>query len=596
LAERLLSIARTESMIKSSTIIALVMVCLLILSTPLIETAQAAKKNDKPGKTDEKKGKDIQIEEAREAIAAAEQAISEAERKISEAEGAGIDVSEAMDALREGEELLSEAKKLLSDDPQRAAVIAKRAENMARMAVSLVEKALRREETKTEEQLKNYRELVNETREIIAKARKAIEEASGYGGNVTEALQLIVQAEDLLREAESKHGVRIEEAVRLATQARILAEKGLRVSENLREETRARVELRLKMEMAEETIMQAQQAIEEARSKLSSADLDEKSAKPLREILGQAAELLEMAREKLSTNPDAARAIADTAMRMAIRVSERIEERPRIQTQVKAGEELNLSVSGKLSSRGKEFRVENKLQFNDGLVSMTMERRMEKRMDNGTIHVEIVRERILVVGGKTLIEQSRIIERNGTIIERKENTEELNETVTATILQIKQREVNITKIDQAVNVEMLQRSDEQLRFRVSGPDGLGPRIMIIQLDAGAVRLAEDGLVVTVNGEEAKLADSVYDLLAGVGEEPAYVLVKTNSGYQVMVYFPHFSEYIVEIRAIVMRILGAFLDTQTAMLATTAATMTIAVIMALNMYRKRAYRGRVLKLW
>jgi len=595
LAEKSLFITRTENMVKYSTIIALVMVCLLILSTPLIETAQAAEK--KKDKTDEKKGKDIQVEKAREAIASAEQAISEAERKINEAEGTGVDISEAMDALREGKELLNEAKKLLSDDPQRAATVAKRAENMARMAVSLVEKASRKEETKTEEQLKNYRELVNETRDIIARAREAIEETTRSGRNVSEALQLIVQAEELLREAESQLEVRMEEAVRLATQARILAEKGLRISENIREETRARVELRLKIEEAEETITQAQQAIEETRSKLSSTDLDENSAKPLREILDQAVELLERAREKLSTNPEAARALADTAMRMATQVSERIEERLRSQVQVKAGEELNLSISGNLSSRGNEFRVENKLQFTNGLVSMTMERRMEKRMENGTIHVEIVRERILVVGNKTLIEQSRIIERDGVIIEKEETTEELNDTATATILQIKQREVNITKIDQAVNVEMLQRSDEQLRFRVSGPNGLGPRIMIIQLDAGVVRLAEeDGLVVMVNGEEAKLADSVYDLLAGVSEEPAYVLVKTISGYQVMVYFPHFSEYIVEIRAIVMRILGAFLDPQTAILATTAATMTIAVIMALNIYRKHAARGRVLKLW
>jgi hypothetical protein len=307
--------------------------------------------------------------------------------------------------------------------------------------------------------------------------------------------------------------------------------------------------------------------------------------------------LLERAREKLSTNPEAARALADTAMRMAIQVSERIEEHLRSQVQVKVGEELNLSISGNLSSRRNEFRVENKLQFTNGLVSMTMERRMEKRLENGTIHVEIVRERILVVGNKTLIEQSRIIERDGAIIEREEITEELNDTATATILQIKQREVNITKIDQAVDVEMLQRSDEQLRLRVSGPDGLGPRILIIQLEAGAIGLAgEDGLVVMVNGEEAKLAESVYDLLAGVSEEPAYVLVKTASGYQVMVYFPHFSEYIVEIRAIAMKILSAFLDPQTAILATTAATMTIAVIMALNMYRKHAARGRVLKLW
>jgi len=584
-------------MVKSSTIIALAIICLLILSTPLIETAQAAEKKDKPDRTVDMKGKDIQVEKAREAIASAERAISDAERKINEAERTGVDVSEAMEALRESKELLSEAKKLLSDDPERAAAVAKRAENMARLAVRLVEKASRREETKTEEQLKNYRELVNETREIIVRAREAIDEAAKSGGNVTEALQVIMRAEELLREAESHLEIRMEEAVRLATQARMLAEKGLRISENIREETRARVELRLKIEEIEEVITQAQQVIEEARSKLSSADLDESSAKPLREILDQAVDLLARAREKLSTNPEAARALADTAMRMAIQVSERIEERLRSQVQVKAEEELNLSISGNLSSRGNEFRVENKLQFTNGLVSMIMERRMEKRLENGTIHVEIVRERILVVGNKTLIEQSRIIERDGAIIEEEEITEELNDTATATILQIKQREVNITKIDRAVNVEMLQRSAEQLKLRVSGPDGLGPRILIIQLDAGAVRLAgEDGLVVVVNGEEAKLAESVYDLLAGMSEEPAYVLVKTASGYQVMVYFPHFSEYIVEIRAIVMRILGAFLDPQTAILATTAATMTIAVIMALNMYRKHASRGRVLKLW
>ncbi len=144
---------------------------------------------------------------------------------------------------------------------------------------------------------------------------------------------------------------------------------------------------------------------------------------------------------------------------------------------------------------------------------------------------------------------------------------------------------------------MVHRGDDLLKLRVYGPDGLGPRIVIIQLDAGAIRLAgEDGLVVTVNGEEAKLADSIYDLLAGVSEEPTYVLIKAASGYQVMVYFPHFSEYIVELKAIMMRALRLVLDPQTAIMATTTATMAIAVIMVLNMYRRYASRGRVLKLW
>jgi len=588
-------------MIRPSAIVAVLLICLLLIATPLVEAANPKDDKDKQVKTkiektaDKKKEKDKQVEKAEEAIRSAEEAISEAEKKISNAEKAGLDVSEARDALRESKELLNDARKMLDNDPQRAASTARRAENMARMAASLVDRAAQKGET-IEEQLRNYQELLNETGTIIKEARVAVEEALRIGGNVSEALQLIEEAERLLRNAESIHEERIEEAVRLATQARILAEKGLRVSEEIRAEIKNRLELRLKVKEAEETITRAQQAIDEAASKLSGTGLDEDSARPLREILRQAVELLEKSREKLLTSPEAAKALAEAAMRMAIRVTESVEEKLRNRFEVKAGHELNLSVSGKLSSLENEFRVENRLQLMAGLVNMSMERVLEKRMENGSVSIEIVKERIIVVGNKTLIEQVRVFERDGVIVEKKESIQMINETATASVLQLKQNEVNITRIDDAVSVDMLQRSDRVLRLRVSGPDGLGPRIMIIQLDSGAIGLGgEESLVVIVNGAEAKLAESVYDLLVGASEEPTYVLVKTASGYQVIVYFPHFSEYIVELRAIVMRILQ-FFDPQTAILATMAATMVIAVVMVLNMYRRYASRGRVLKLW
>lgn len=591
---------------RALTIAAIMFICILLLTTTIIQAVDAAEKTKdktntktKPEKDGDKNVKDTQeIEKARKAIANADDAISEAENKIRDAENAGLSIPDAKDAISEGKSLLDEAKSILEKDPQRAASLAKRAENMARLAINLVEQASRKIKETREEQIKNYLEIIEEARGIIVRAREAIEEAVRIGGNVSEAIQLLQQAENLLRNAEAELDKDVGEAVRLATQARIIAEKALRISERVREETRTMLQLRVRIREAEELMDQAQIAIMNAESKLQGADLDENTLRTLTEMLGQAREMLEKAREKLSINPEAARTHADIALRIANRVSERIEEQLKSQVELRAGPELNLSVLGNISFHGNMYRVENKLQFTNGIVTMYMEKRVERRLENGTLQIEIIKEKIIVIGNKTLIEQVRILEKNGEVVIEQESSEELNESTTASILEVKKREINITKIDVSVQVDALHRDEDRLRLRVSGPDGLGARIIVIQLSTEALSAVENGdLVVLVNGAEAKLADSVYQLLSDEVDEPAYVLIKTASGYQIMIYFPHFSEYIVEIRAVISRILGALFDSRTALLATTASTIVIAIIMALNTYRKYySSRGRVLKLW
>lgn len=590
---------------KSLTIAAIMLICILLLTTTIIQAADAAEKTKDKPKTKTKPEKDggkdekveREIEEAKKAIASAEDAISEAEGRIREAESAGLDISDARDALAEGESLLNEAKSILEKDPQKASTLAKRAENMARLAINLVEQASRKVRETREEQIRNYQEIIGEARGIIERARETIEEAVRIGGNVSEAVQLLQQAENLLRNAEEELDKDIGEAIRLATQARIIAEKALRISEKVREETRTMLELRVRIREAEELMNQAQIAIMNAESKIEGAKLDENFLRIMVEMLNQAREMLEKAREKLSINPESAKAHADIALRIANRVSERIEEQLRSQVELRAGPELNLSVIGNISSYGNMYRVENRLQFTSGLVTMHMEKRVERRLENGTLQVEIIKERIMVIGNKTLMVQERIMERNGEIIEKKEFTEELNETATASILEVKQREINITKIDASVQVDALHRDKDRLRLRVSGPDGLGARILVIQLGPDALSAVENGdLIVLVNDAEAKLADSIYQLLSDEVDEPAYVLIRTATGYQIMIYFPHFSEYIVEIRAVISRILGSLFNSQTALLATVASTIAIGLIMALNTYRRYSSRGRVLKLW
>lgn len=591
-------------MLSKTTVVSLIIIALLLMSVTLAEDVYAkedkTKTKDKKEKTktitrDEKKQK--QLESAIGAIESAEDSISEAERRINEARNAGFDVSDAVDALNEARRLLREAREILEEDPQRALVLANRSENMARMAASLAERLTRGDEDKRDETLKEFRELVRETRKIIEETRRVIEEILSSGGDASYASQLLSEAQNLLSEAELRIEAEVREAIRLATQARILAEEALRTAERIREEVRAELKLRLRIEEAERAIEQAQASIDEAELKLSSAQLDENSWRTLMKMLEHAREMLREAREKISDNPEAARALGEVAMRIAGQVMARIEERVRNRLEVGTGQELNLSVSGNLSVGGRNFRVENEVQLTNNVMTMMMRRTMEKVFENGTRQIEIVWERMVIIDNKTLISQLRVLERNGVVVEEDEVIEELNESAVSTILEIRKELINITKIDYAVNVDTLHRGRENLRLRVSGPDGLGARIIVIQLDPDVLSLDGEGdLVVLINNEEVEMAESIYELLLGEAEEPAYLLVRTDSGYQVMIYFPHFSEYIVEIKAIMARILGPILDSQAALFATIAATVAIASIMALNTYRKYASRGRVLKLW
>lgn len=214
--------------------------------------------------------------------------------------------------------------------------------------------------------------------------------------------------------------------------------------------------------------------------------------------------------------------------------------------------------------------------------------------ENGTVLIN--REKIVTVGNKTIVSISKELvyskseSRNigQVFVEREQNI------VGAWLKVSMNAPPEIYKLDKVIEAQIVEAEKNRVRIRLKAPDNTSGRLFIIELSPELVDIENIlGFNLTVNTEIAILASSLLDLASGIYDQPAYVFVISAKGVQILLYIPHFSEYIIEINAIIQRILEVFKENfqriftiQVATYATVIATIILIVSTAIIIYQKK----------
>ncbi len=217
--------------------------------------------------------------------------------------------------------------------------------------------------------------------------------------------------------------------------------------------------------------------------------------------------------------------------------------------------------------------------------------------ENGTVLV--IREKIVTVGNKTIVSISKELvygsnqSRNiGQVsVQREQNL------VGAWFKLSQNTHPEIYKLDEVIEAEVVDFGKNRVKVRLKAPDNTTGRLFIIELSPELVDLQNIlGFNLTVNGESAILASSLLDLASGAYDQPAYIFIISSKGVQILLYLPHFSEYIVEINAVLQRILEAFYEnlqriftSQITMYATIIATIILLASTAITIQQKRCLK-------
>jgi len=240
--------------------------------------------------------------------------------------------------------------------------------------------------------------------------------------------------------------------------------------------------------------------------------------------------------------------------------------------------EINITVT---TGRGAEVKIEH---------YMTME--------SGVQGTSMVKETLISVGNKTLIKISKELMTGNKSIAH-ELVIEKNQTIIGALVRIGKQNSSQIKLDLNLNITMLNIEKNKLKLRIEAPNGTPGRIIVVQLEPGAIDLSRiKEFKVLVDGREAILASSILDLASEVYQEPAYVFVISSKGASVLLYIPHFSGYTIEILGIIETIRSILIDalsrtlTRDLLIVSTIAATLIASIIAISQIRRKKHLQRI----
>ena len=106
----------------------------------------------------------------------------------------------------------------------------------------------------------------------------------------------------------------------------------------------------------------------------------------------------------------------------------------------------------------------------------------------------------------------------------------------------------ITQHDPAFSVSVSRPSDNSLDVSISGVNGTGPRVLLVNLgkDAGALSSLST-LSVKFDGTPVAEASSVSQVFQGTAtDSPSFVVILTASGTKLLIFVPHFSVHEIEL--------------------------------------------------
>jgi hypothetical protein len=116
------------------------------------------------------------------------------------------------------------------------------------------------------------------------------------------------------------------------------------------------------------------------------------------------------------------------------------------------------------------------------------------------------------------------------------------------VVSVSGSEASLTQLDPKFSVSVSRPGDNQLSVSISGTNGTGPRVLLINVTKDAGALSSLGsLSVNYDGNQISEASSLSQILNGTSTSPpSYLVLVTSSGVQLLVFIPHFSSHLIEL--------------------------------------------------
>lgn len=460
--------------------------------------------------------------------------------------------------------------------------------------------------SKIESLLREVDELVEEAREAIEQAESAGLDVKIYGELLEGAISKYQQGLEFYDRGEYDRA--FSTLIYVKTRVLIIVNALRRISGDYSL-------LRLPRQEIEEKLKLLKEKYEALKSEVSGSDSRESLEKQLRE----ASELISKAEDILSVSSQAAYSLLIKAEDILRQVEEEIGKvlrtvtsvstaivdasstiEPTAQTILTDHETIVVATSSTSYPPQKAENITSgevniELVKKDGEYKVIVEH-IDRliQYENGT--ALIVREKIVTVGNKTIVSISKELVYGSNeprsigqvSVEREQNL------IGAWVKVSKNTHPEIYRIDEVIEAEVVNFEKNRVRVRLKAPDNTTGRLFVIELSPDLVDLQNIiGFNLTVNGESAILASSLLDLASETYDQPAYLFILSAKGVQVLLYLPHFSEYIVEINAILQEIFKVFHENLQKIFtpqATTYATVIATIIMlastALTIHQKR----------
>lgn len=445
--------------------------------------------------------------------------------------------------------------------------------------------------TTIEKTLKNKVEnLLEEVRELLDEAKQAVEKAEDTGLDTGIYKEILETAETKYREGVEfyKEGD-YDKAFSTLVYAKTRIQMIIRVLQGVVGEKTS----------VKPTIQEVEDKLESLKKKYEELEMvviRSTEQESLEKLLGQARDLINRAEGILDKNPQTAYSMlirAETILRQVeetltvsrTTVLTRETETPPSFTQstiqtTMTENTISTTTYAQQSSfieseANREGEVNIELEKRDGEYRVVVEHvEYLIQYENGTVLIS--REKIVTVGNKTVVSISKelVYGRNESRNIGQVSLEREQNIVGAWFKIFKDSPPEVHRLDEAVEAQIMEVEKNRVRVRLRAPDNTPGRLFIIELSPELVDLENImGFNLTVNDETAILASSLLDLASGIYDEPAYVFIISARGIQILLYIPHFSEYIVEINAVVQKALEAFRETLQRIFTTQVAAYT-----------------------
>jgi len=535
-----------------TTFVALLAIALLLTAMIGASAYTPAKKNDEvdgAGRTRANPHETISLtttvpselkEKALKAIKKAEEKLEEACALLEEAEVQGLETQLLKELLEEAENALEAAKELIESMPSKALALAKKAEAIARSIIESIERLLRHiEVNQTETEQPDVGEVLEELKAWLEDLAAKAKELSEQGVDVAKLMELLGKVKVILDQLEAE------------------------LPEN-----------------AEEILNEARDLLREAEELLT--ELAEQTQTTTTTTEATTA-------ETTTTETTATTAPAETTTASPTTTTTTTQK-----TETTTTAQTSAAAAAIEREMHKEVRVE--IGGEEGEARVVVEQTMQMtKYANGT--TALIKEQVVTVGNKTLLKISKILKTDGEKKVEHEVVIERNQTIVGAVVNIKPMNFSMIRVDQSLNVSVLEMERNRLKLRLSAPNGTPGRLIVIELEPGAVDLNNlESFEVMVNGQPAVLASGILDLASGVYEEPAYVFVISSKGASVLLYIPHFSEYTIDILGILSHAaeaassaLRAALSNTSIAVSTITATIVLLAAAALTARRRSLLR-------